>query len=367
MSMPASTRMSLNAHTSGKNHYINAANTIARTNNREQYIQTTIKEPIITQEDINQECPICYTEMDATDLAFHPCPCNYTICIWCFSEINRVSKRCPSCRILYNVDTIRVDPEELKRKEEQLQNLRKQQRIVNTEVRQQDDILLNSAIVTQQQQGTKPQYVKNGGKHHIQSSLPSNTLLNTTRRTTNTTNTNTTKQRTNGTNSLHRAQSYLAGVSGIGGSMLDLFNNTRIIQRNQVYVIGQTETMADKENLKKYEYFGRFGNITKIATAQKPQSGSTNTNNTSINTSSGSATYAAYVTYDNPESARNAIEAQNQTGQVGCHVEATYGTTKYCLSLLRDEQVCVYVDLYTNVFPIFRVLSIHDPLPSTVQ
>uniref|UniRef100_A0A0A9Z750 General negative regulator of transcription subunit 4 n=1 Tax=Lygus hesperus TaxID=30085 RepID=A0A0A9Z750_LYGHE len=65
--------------------------------------------------------------MDATDLAFHPCRCNYTTCIWCFSEINRVSKRCPGCRIPYDVDKIHVDPNELKQKEMLLQSIKRNQ------------------------------------------------------------------------------------------------------------------------------------------------------------------------------------------------------------------------------------------------
>jgi hypothetical protein len=31
-------------------------------------------------------CPLCMEELDATDKNFHPCPCGYQICAWCWHQ-----------------------------------------------------------------------------------------------------------------------------------------------------------------------------------------------------------------------------------------------------------------------------------------
>lgn len=50
-----------------------------------------------------RECPLCAEELDETDLALLPCPCDYQVCIWCLQRIReRENNKCPQCRRDYD-------------------------------------------------------------------------------------------------------------------------------------------------------------------------------------------------------------------------------------------------------------------------
>ena len=36
------------------------------------------------------ECMVCYDLLDATDRCFHPCPCGYQMCSFCFNRIKEM-------------------------------------------------------------------------------------------------------------------------------------------------------------------------------------------------------------------------------------------------------------------------------------
>ena len=40
-------------------------------------------------------CPLCMEDLDATDKNFHPCPCGYQICAWCWHQ-----RTCPGTRVM---------------------------------------------------------------------------------------------------------------------------------------------------------------------------------------------------------------------------------------------------------------------------
>ena len=41
--------------------------------------------------------------------------------------------------------------------------------------------------------------------------------------------------------------------------------NVRVLQKNLVFIVGLSPSLAKEEILKKYEYFGKYGTIKKVA------------------------------------------------------------------------------------------------------
>lgn len=56
-------------------------------------------------------CPICCEVLDATDLNFYPCQCNYQICLWCYKRISEgAHPLCPACRTPYDKSKVHEQP-----------------------------------------------------------------------------------------------------------------------------------------------------------------------------------------------------------------------------------------------------------------
>lgn len=100
----------------------------------------------------------------------------------------------------------------------------------------------------------------------------------------------------------------------------------RVLQKNLVYVVGLSSRVADPEVLKRPEYFGRFGKISKIVVGT-----TTNVLPQLV------PTHTAYVTYTKIEEALKAIVGVNNAALDGRLVKASLGTTKYCSSFLRSQ------------------------------
>lgn len=109
----------------------------------------------------------------------------------------------------------------------------------------------------------------------------------------------------------------------------------RVLQKNLVYVVGLSARVADPEMLKKPEYFGKYGKITKVAVG------------TTTSGVVGSASHTAYVTYMRVEEALRAIQGVQNALVDGRAVKASLGTTKYCSSFLRSQSCykpeCMYL------------------------
>lgn len=58
-------------------------------------------------EEDDDTCPLCIEELDIQDRNFHPCPCGYQVCQFCFNNIkNNMNGLCPACRRPYDEKTI---------------------------------------------------------------------------------------------------------------------------------------------------------------------------------------------------------------------------------------------------------------------
>lgn len=100
----------------------------------------------------------------------------------------------------------------------------------------------------------------------------------------------------------------------------------RIITKNLVYVIGLSSSIANKDKLMRYEYFGQYGNIIKIVV---------NKNKAYNQSSPHGPSYSAYVTFSKPSEASIAILSLDETMVDNHLIRASFGTTKYCSFFLK--------------------------------
>ena len=109
--------------------------------------------------------------------------------------------------------------------------------------------------------------------------------------------------------------------------------NMRVVQKNLVYVVGLSSKLAKEElipTLRSNEYFGQYGRISKILISKR---------NTASKLVMGTSETAlgVYVTYHRKEDAAKAIVAiDGSKGSDGRIIRASYGTTKYCTTYLRN-------------------------------
>ena len=110
-------------------------------------------------------------------------------------------------------------------------------------------------------------------------------------------------------------------------------HNYRVIQRNLVYVIGIPIAASTEEILKRPEYFGQYGKITKIVVHGTR--------------SASHPTVSVYITFAYKEDAKAAIQALDGFWLDGLHLRAYFGTTKYCNNFIRgvpcNNPECVYL------------------------
>lgn len=110
-------------------------------------------------------------------------------------------------------------------------------------------------------------------------------------------------------------------------------HNYRVVQRNLVYVIGLPLSIATEDILRKAEYFGQYGKISKMVVHR----------NQTVSQSSASA----YVTFAFKEDAKAAIHALDNYVLDGHTLRASFGTTKYCNNFIRNMPCnnpdCVYL------------------------
>ena len=104
---------------------------------------------------------------------------------------------------------------------------------------------------------------------------------------------------------------------------------TRIITKNLVYVIGLSSSVADREKLHKFEYFGQYGSIIKIVVNKNKAYNQNNPNGPS---------FSAYVTFSKPSEASIAILSLDETLFDNHLIRASFGTTKYCSFFLKGVE-----------------------------
>ena len=115
----------------------------------------------------------------------------------------------------------------------------------------------------------------------------------------------------------------------------------RIIQKNLVHFLGFPDSIYDENLLSSFEYFGQFGRINKIMTTSK------------IDEITKKKTNSAYITFSNNEEASYAILSVDSIIIDGNFVRAFFGTTKYCIHFLNNEECynkdkCMFLHYFAN-------------------
>ncbi len=111
--------------------------------------------------------------------------------------------------------------------------------------------------------------------------------------------------------------------------LIEEFSESRIITKNLVYVIGLSSSIANKDKLIRYEYFGQYGTIVKIVVNKSKAYNQNSPNGPS---------FSAYVTFSKPSEASIAILSLDETMIDNHLVRASFGTTKYCSFFLKGVE-----------------------------
>lgn len=107
--------------------------------------------------------------------------------------------------------------------------------------------------------------------------------------------------------------------------------NMRVIRRNLVYAVGLPPSIASEEILRKPEYFGQYGKISKIVLNRSPMTASGDVRRASA---------SAYVTFAHKEDTLACILALDGFYMDGRNIRASYGTSKYCSAFIKGHVRC---------------------------
>lgn len=126
-------------------------------------------------------------------------------------------------------------------------------------------------------------------------------------------------------------------ISSLTKEKIKRLQNLRVIQKTLVYVIGLAPEIASEEKLKQVEYFGQYGNLTKVVV---------NTNNV-YNATRGGPSYSAYLTFNSPRESAIAILSVDQFVLNDRMIRASFGTSKFCQFFLSGQRCsnkdCLYL------------------------
>jgi len=269
--------------------------------------------------DDNDLCPLCCEELDMSDRNFYPCKCGYQVCMWCWHRIRESeSGLCPACRTPYGDDPHEfsaVDMEEVikqnkekaaaeKKERDRLKLLGKQD---SNAVSNTQNVISSSSSVGSASSGGFSNML--GG--HIQSARDGDDTM--------------------------------LPFSVSGGAKLDppkdrnQLSNMRVIRRNLVYAVGLPPSIATEETLRKPEYFGEYGKISKIVLNR----------NHNGNGDPRRASASAYVTFAHKEDTLACILALDGYYLDGRNIRASYGTSKYCSAFIKNVRCnnpdCTYL------------------------
>nr|XP_043634908.1 uncharacterized protein LOC122606004 isoform X2 [Erigeron canadensis] len=104
-------------------------------------------------------------------------------------------------------------------------------------------------------------------------------------------------------------------------------SNIRVIQRRMAYIIGLPLSLADEDLLRKKDYFGQYGKVTKVALSRTAGG----TVQQFVND-----TCSVYITYSKEEEAVRCIQSVHGYVLDGRFLRASFGTAKYCHAWLRN-------------------------------
>lgn len=211
-------------------------------------------------------CPLCLEELDATDRAVKACQCGYQVCLWCLHTIRE--------RLNGRCPACRTLYDEHNFKFDDF----------NAE---------QAAKEAKERKTAKKERERREKLKEIERERARALVL-----------------------SQQKAKSNL--------------KHARILQRNLVYVIGLSLTLAREEVIRRPDMFGRFGRIIRaLVNRSHPFNAD----------APGGPSISAYVQYARDADALSAVRGMSNAVYDGREIRCAIATTKYCDALLRNAQV----------------------------
>ncbi|XP_071738532.1 uncharacterized protein [Rutidosis leptorrhynchoides] len=116
-------------------------------------------------------------------------------------------------------------------------------------------------------------------------------------------------------------------------------SNVRVIQRKMAYIIGLPLSLADEDLLKRKDYFGQYGKVTKVSLSRTAGG----TVQQFVND-----TCSVYVTFSKEEEAVRCIQSVHGYVLDGRFLRASFGTAKYCHAWLKNMPCNNFACLYLH-------------------
>lgn len=237
----------------------------------------------------NDVCPLCCEELDMSDRQFFPCKCGYQVCMWCWHRIRESeSGLCPACRTPYGDDPHEfsaVDMEDVVKANKEKAAAEKRER---EKMRREKQLGDGASVGSAGSFGAE-----------VREDVPIRCM------------------------DVPKDRNQLA--------------NMRVIRRNLVYAVGLPPSIATEETLRKPEYFGQYGKISKIVLNR----------NHNGNGDPRRASASAYVTFAHKEDTLACILALDGFYLDGRNIRASYGTSKYCSAFIKSVRCnnpdCTYL------------------------
>ncbi|KAI0567048.1 RNA recognition motif [Gracilaria domingensis] len=209
------------------------------------------------------QCPLCLEELDSTDRAVEACQCGYQICLWCLHHIR-----------------------------EQLNSLcpacrtpYQEQNFKYAQVNPEEAAKEAKERATAKKERERREKMKEIEKERARAAAAS----------------------------LQKAKSNL--------------KHARILQKNLVYVIGLSLTLAREEAIRRADMFGKFGRMLRILV---------NRSHPFNADAPGGPSISAYVQYARDSDASAAVRGMNNAVLDGREIRCAIATTKYCDAFVRN-------------------------------
>lgn len=219
------------------------------------------------EEDDVPTCPLCLEELDATDRAVKACQCGYQVCLWCLHTIRE--------QLNQRCPACRTPYEE--------QNFKIGD--VNPE---------EAAKEVKERRTAKKERERREKLKEIERERERALLL-----------------------SQQKAKSNLQHV--------------RILQRNLVYIIGLSLSLAREEVIRRNDMFGKFGRMLRVLV---------NRSHPFHADAPGGPSISAYVQYQRDIDAGSAVRAMNNAVLDGREIRCAIATSKYCEAFVAGVQNC---------------------------
>ncbi|EZG70488.1 RNA recognition motif protein [Gregarina niphandrodes] len=235
-------------------------------------------------------CPICVEKIDSHDRRFFPCPCGFQTCFWCYRKLRDTTNVCPKCRRDYVDENIK------------LRNI--------TEAEKEQSVPSDTSFGRSSDE-------EEDGSTTSSSTVKSSRVLATP---------------------VVEGGAAKPGKKKAVDRRLSSLRDVRVVRRDLCYLVGlPLEAVADESRLKEFEFFGKYGKVVNIIVNRNPN----------FKCPDKKRSCAVYITYATRLEAKTAILDSDDCLFEGRRLRASYGTTKYCSSYLRNQRctnkACFYL------------------------